>query len=288
MEQELLEEMLRDLDSKQKSIQETVNNLKVLVKNELRRINLDETNRNIASISSDSVSIRNDISKLENDLSITNNNTSDNTSEIKNHKATLDDLSNKLNKTNNDMTRLFSGLDTRLETLENKPEIVIPKLIPGDNVSIVDNKINVTIPQVNLDGVYSSLQQVYKDIETLKTTCNGNSQTIYHLQDTNETGCFVIPANATFVGNITIKNVYHKSKINATTKVMVNETIHNVRFGAGYADGTSFIWETVDIVLPVTPVSPVTRGDKVSIVVPDENYLDTSKISYSIDGIVIV
>lgn len=280
MEQELLEEMLRSLEEKQIEQQKSIENLKIMVKNEMRRINMDEFTRNIASISSDSVVLHNEISKIENDLSITNNNTSDNTSEIKNHKATLDDLSNKLNKTTDEMTKLFSGLDTRLDKLENKPEIVIPKLIPGDNVSIVNDKISVNIPQVNLDGVYSSLQQVYKDVETLKATCNGNNQTIYHLQDTNETGNFVIP-NGTFVGNITIKNVYHKSKINTSTKVMVNDTIHNVRFGAGYADGTNFIWETVDIVLPVS-------GDKISIVVPDENYLDTSKISYSIDGIVIV
>lgn len=280
MEQELLEEMLRSLEEKQIEQQKSIENLKIMVKNEMRRINMDEFTRNIASISSDSVVLHNELSKIENDLSITNNNTSDNTSEIKNHKATLDDLSNKLNKTNNDMTKLFSELDTRVDKLENKPEIVIPKLIPGDNVSIVNDKISVNIPQVNLDGVYDSLQKVYKDVETLKTTCNGNNQTIYHLQDTNETGNFVIP-NGTFVGNIIIKNVIHKSKINATTKVIVNESVHNVRFGAGYADGTNFIWETVDIVLPVS-------GNKVAIVVPDENYLDTSKISYSIDGIVIV
>lgn len=281
MEQELLEEMLRSLEEKQIEQQKSIENLKIMVKNEMRRINMDEFTRNIASISSDSVVLHNEISKIENDLSITNNNTSDNTSEIKNHKATLDDLSNKLNKTTDEMTKMISGLDTRLDKLEKKPEIVIPKLLPGDNVSIVNDKISVNIPQVNLDGVYSSLQQVYKDVETLKTTCNGNSQIIYHLQDTNENGNFVIP-KGTFVGNITIKNVYHKSKINASTKVIVNESIHNVRFGAGYADGTNFIWETVDIILPVSSTN------KISIVVPDENYLDTSKISYGIDGIVMV
>lgn len=279
MEQELLEEMLRSLEEKQIEQQKSIENLKIMVKNEMRRINMDEFTRNIASISSDSVVLHNELSKIENDLSITNNNTSDNTSEIKNHKATLDDLSKKLNKTNNDMTKLFSELDTRVDKLENKPEIVIPKLIPGDNVSIVNDKISVNIPQVNLDGVYDSLQKVYNDIDYLKNETNTPKQIISHWNDSNTSGQFVIPPNATFVGNIIIKNVIHKSKINATTKVIVNESIHNVRFGAGYADGTNFIWETLDVIIPITTMN------KLVIIIEDNDYINKDNIQYTIEGI---
>lgn len=278
MEQELLEEMLRSLEEKQIEQQKSIENLKIMVKNEMRRINLDEFTRNIASISSDSVVLHNELSKIENDLSITNNNTSDNASEIKNQQATLDDLSNKLNKTNNDMTKLFSELDTRLDKLENKPEIVIPKLIPGDNVSIVDDKISVNIPTTNLDGVYSSLQKVYNDIDYLKNETNTPKQIISHWNDSNTSGQFVIP-NGTFVGNIIIKNVIHKSKINATTKVIVNESIHNVRFGAGYADGTNFIWQSLDVIIPITTIN------KLDIIIEDNDYINKDNIQYTIEGI---
>lgn len=278
MEQELLEEMLRSLEEKQIEQQKSIENLKIMVKNEMRRINLDEFTRNIASISSDSVVLHNELSKIENDLSITNNNTSDNASEIKNQQATLDDLSNKLNKTNNDMTKLFSELDTRLDKLENKPEIVIPKLIPGDNVSIVNDKISVNIPTTNLDGVYSSLQKVYNDIDYLKNETNTPKQIISHWNDSNTSGQFVIP-NGTFVGNIIIKNVIHKSKINATTKVIVNESIHNVRFGAGYADGTNFIWQSLDVIIPITIIN------KLDIIIEDNDYINKDNIQYTIEGI---
>lgn len=283
MEPELLEEMLLSLDSKQKAIQETVNNLKVLVKNELRRINLDETNRNIASISSDSVSLRNYITNITTDISNLQSQSKDNHTSIVDNSSSIKNLEEIVENTNNNLNDLFSKLDTRLSTIESLPKPNIPKeLKAGDNVSIVDNKINVTIPTTNLEPIYNSLRKVYNDIDYLKNETSTPKQIMSHWNDTNTSGQFVLPSNATFIGNITIKNVLHKSKINATTKVIVNGNAHNVRFGAGYADGTNFIWQSIDVIIPISCTN------KVDIILPDDDYLDISKATYSIEGIAII
>lgn len=50
-------------------------------------------------------------------------------------------------------------------------------------------------------------------------------------------------------------------------------------FGAGYADGTNFIWQSLDVIISITTIN------KLDIIIEDNDYINKDNIQYTIEGI---